>query len=364
VKVYAYPGDRWGCGAYRVTWPAQAVAAAGLADVTVIEPGGRRVMIDIDRLTGKVARERFPRDADVVVMQRPTNAMLAQAVPLLRARGVAVVIDMDDDLSRIHPRNPAFRSLQARIPAGPGGRLVPNPHSWHNAAQACRDATLVTVTTPALAERYGAHGRVRVIPNYVPERYLSAPRVDSEVVGWGGIVGTHPDDLQTVGAAVQKLVRAGARFENVGDPIGIGRALGLPADPPSSGPVGLDEWPEAIARFGIGIAPLADTQFNQAKSRLKPLEYAAVGVPWVGSPLPDYVAFHKLGCGRIAARPKDWERELRTLMRDPSLRADLSAAGRAVAAQNTIEGHAEDWALAWADAVALARDSAVAGVGA
>src|SRR5689334_24701002 len=48
-----------------------------------------------------------------------------------------------------------------------------------------------------------------------------------------------------------------------------------------------DAWPRALSALGIGLAPLADSTFNRAKSWLKPLEMAAVGVPCVMSALPD-----------------------------------------------------------------------------
>lgn len=351
MKVYIYPGDQWACGSYRLRWPAEAVGDE--FDVTIIDPGDRSLQLSVDQ-GGRVHGEGFPRDADVVVMQRVTNSLLAQVVPMLRRRGVAVVVDMDDDLSRIHPRNPAFPRLQPFVRM-PNGERRRNLHSWHNAAQACRDATLATVTTPALAARYGTEGRIRVLPNMIPESYLNVPHEDSDVIGWAGTVTVHPDDLQVVGSAVATLMREGAEFRHVGDGGGVGRALSLPEDPPTTGSVPLDEWPHRIADLGIGIAPLADTQFNQAKSRLKCLEMAATGVPWVGSPLPDYVAFHKLGTGRIAARPKDWTRTLRQLHSDASLRQELSESGRAVAAANTIEANAWRWAEAWAEAVDLER---------
>lgn len=37
-------------------------------------------------------------------------------------------------------------------------------------------ADLVTCSTPALAERYGKHGRVAILPNYVPASYLEIAR--------------------------------------------------------------------------------------------------------------------------------------------------------------------------------------------
>ncbi len=378
MKVYLYPADQWGCGSYRIMWPAQAVAEAQPDwQVTVVIPGERSVPMEFDPRTGKVVKEGFPQDADVVVLQRPANFFQPQLVDLLRARGVAVVVDMDDDLAHIDGSNPAFRSLAARVPhpqfeqLSPVDkarlseqRMVPNMNSFHHATEACRRATLVTVTTPQLAKVYGGHGRVRVIPNQVPASYLGIPHEDSDLIGWGGTAHTHPYDLQQVGASVAKLVRGGHRFETVGDPDGVAKALGLNADPGGPGVVGILDWPGAIGRFGIGLAPLADTRFNRGKSWLKPLEYAAVGVPAVVSPLDDYQRWaERCGGCLLAAKPKQWEGIVRALARDPGRRQEMSEAGRAAAASNTIEGNAWWWAEAWADAVELQHTKVTAGAG-
>ena len=313
--------------------------------------------------------ERYPEDADVIVLQRPTGMFQHQMISLLRKRGVAVVVDMDDDLAHVHPANPAFRMMSPRVvdpravaqaeQMAPVERGQVNPvrtnyHSWHNAGKACQAATLVTVTTPQLRSSYGAHGRVRVLPNYVPASYLDTPHDDGDLIGWGGSIHSHPDDLQVMGPAVANLVRReGARFETVGNPQGVGAALNLPGgDPVSPGDVGLDQWPVQIARFGIGVAPLASTRFNNAKSRLKPLEYAACGVPCVLSPAADYQAWaDEAGAACVvASKPRHWEGALRALLRDPGRRQEMSEAGRAAAAANTIEGNAWRWAEAWASA--------------
>lgn len=364
MRIYAYPGDAWGCGNYRVRWPALAAAERYRADVTVVEQAERNVMLHLDYGTGRVLGESFPDDADVVVMQRPTNQFMAQVIPLLRGRGVAVVVDMDDDLSCIDPRNPAFRSLAQWVQHPHNPRLrARNVHTAANAAAACREATLVTVTTPALAQRYGAHGRVQVIPNYVPERYLAVDHPDTDLVGWGGSVHSHPDDLQQVGPALARLVNSGrVRFETVGDPDGVARALGLAEPPVGPGPVGLDEWPHAIARFGVGIAPLAPTRFNQAKSRLKPLEYAAVGAVPVVSPAADYEAFARVCPSvQVVGKPRVWEATLRRLVAEADRRVELSEAGREVARQHTIQGNAWRWVEAWNHAVDLERARVPAG---
>lgn len=351
MKVWVYPADQWGCGSYRLIWPGQAVAAGRLLDVEVAPVGSRSIKFHLGP-GGRLLKEEFPAQAgDVVVVQRPTSRIVAEAVPMLRARGVAVVVDMDDDLSCIHPANPAAQALAPMVRhPGPGprkGQMVKNLHSHHNATAACRAASLVTVTTPALAKRYGAHGRVAVLPNMVPARMLHVEHHDSRVVGWGGSVHSHPDDLQRVGGAVQQLVREGATFVTVGDKSDVARVLGLSEEPGGPGPVALLQWPEAIAMFGVGIAPLADTRFNTAKSWLKPLEYAAVGVPVVCSPTPEYERLAAKTGAVIASRPREWQSALRRLLADGGRRREMSEAGRAVAREHTIEGHAWRWAEAW-----------------
>jgi hypothetical protein len=330
-------------------------------------PEERAVLVTINQFREPTG-ERFPADADVVVLQRPSHRFLAAVVPMLRRRGVAVVVDMDDNLRHMDAQNRAFGSLVKEFRAVTPAGLVqtaPNMHSREAVEQACRDATLVTVSTPPLRDLYGAHGRAAILPNCVPAKYLGVEHEDSETVGWGGVVVVHPHDLQATGPAIARLVNDdGVRFETVGEVTGVAAALGLRGDPPSPGDVDLADWPAAIARFGIGIAPLADSAFNRAKSWLKPLELSAVGVPWVASALPEYERLHSLGIGAIAARPKDWRPQLQRLLRSPELRAEQSAAGRETAGQLTYEANAWRWVEAWEFAAELQRQSSPATAGA
>lgn len=377
IKVYVYPSDRWGCGSYRLIWPGGAIDPTDM-DVVVHEPGeARNIGGKYDPRTMELYDEVYPPDADVIVLQRPTGLFQHQMITRLRARGVAVVVDMDDDLAHVEGTNPAFAMMSPKVIHPNHAKLapverhrtearVPNYHSWHHATKACRAATLVTVTTPQLRASYGAHGRVRVLPNYVPARYLDVPHVDSDTFGWGGSVHSHPYDLQRVGPAVANLVsKDGYQFCQVGDPRGVARALGLREDPDTPGDVSLADWPTALTRFGVGIAPLADTRFNNAKSRLKPLEMAAVGVPAVVSPAADYLAWSREAPDAclVAEKPRQWEGTLRALLRDAGRREEMSAAGRAAAAANTIEGNAWRWAEAWSAAYLIehATPRAVAG---
>lgn len=286
---------------------------------------------------------------DVVVLQRVTHAYMAQAVSVLRSKGVAVVVDVDDDLSAIHPSNPAW---SMHHPGNEGRRMAGgqvNRHSWRNLAAACRDATLVTVSTPALLDVYARHGRGVVLPNYLPDHYYGLPRTDSDVVGWPGSYHSHPNDPEAVGGAVARLVDEGAEFVMRGDPAGAGKAFGLARDPAGGG-VPIEEWPRAVASLGVGMAPLADTRFNAAKSWLKPLEMCAAGVPWVASPRAEYARLHALGAGILADRPRTWYRELKRLRESAALRQELSEAGREVAERLRLSQHAWRWQEAWARA--------------
>ena len=350
MKIYIFPADTAGCGYYRLIWPAEVLQQRG-HDVTIILPKQRDMMLQGKLGTDGMLKDiRVPADADVIVFQRVTHRNLAQAIPLIRARGVAVVIDMDDDLTCIHPANPAFTALHPRRDN--------REHSWENTLRACDAATLVTVSTPALATRYGKKTHSHVLYNMVPERMLDVPHNDSDVVGWGGSVHSHPTDLQVMGSAVSQLLRAGGRFKVAGNGEGVNAALGLGKTEEGievTGVVDIYAWPLAIGSLGIGVAPLADSRFNQAKSWLKMAEYAAVGVPCIGSSRDEYVRLHKRGVGLIARNTHEWVKQIELLRGDECMRRELSESGRAAMSKLTIEGNAELWLEAWQNALKLQR---------
>jgi glycosyltransferase involved in cell wall biosynthesis len=351
VKVYVYPADTQGCGTVRLIWHANHLRRLG-HDIVIVPPGRNRgINGDIDTETDRLTSVRIPADADVIVMQRVALQYLAvDAIPMMRGQGVAVVVDMDDDLEAIDPSNIAFSALH------PNNRRDPK-RNWHNARTACMNATMVTVSTPHLLDVYAPHGRGRVIRNVIPEAFTQIPHVDSDVIGWPGALFTHPKDMLPLGASIAQLVRAGAEFAVVGPGDGMREALGLDGEPFSTGPVEIQQYPFVLNdTIGIGIAPLADTRFNSSKSWLKPLEMMSLGIPWVGSPRAEYRELKAAtGVGFLAEKPKDWLRMLRRLVDDTALREDVSAAGREAARAWTVE--ANSWRVweAWAAALRAQR---------
>lgn len=348
MKVYVYPADVYGCGFYRLIWAAEQLIRDG-HDIEIVMPEDNRLYGHMDK-NGNTISVTAPKDADVMVMQRITSRNLAQAIPLWRKKGIAVVMDLDDDLAAIHPANPAWKALHPRQ----GSKSF----DWRVAENAARDVSLLTVSTPELARRYAPHGRVAVFDNYIPQSYLDIEHRDSEVIGWGGSIASHPHDFEVIGHALARVVDDGAYFRVVGPDYGVPDATRIKRIGAwsATGSIDLSDWPCTLAyEIGIGIAPLADTRFNAAKSRLKPLEYAALGIPTLMSPRAEYQKLHELGIGKLCSKPKDWERALRLLIKEPSLREDISIRGRQICEGMTIERNAHVVWSAWEEALRLQR---------
>lgn len=366
MKVYVYPADVDGCGFYRLIWPAQALQMQG-HDVTVVPPASRtrkgdpRLQIegDVDIRNSKLLNLRYPRDADVIVLQRVTNRVLWQGVDFMRANGTAVVIDMDDDLTAIDPWHPA------RFWLDPKNDLQ---NAWTHASSACARATLVTVSTPELLRTYAPRGNGVVLHNHVLREMADVERVENRRFGWTGSLHSHPRDPAVVGPAVQRLVREGFEFAMIGNPNGINtghnnpltvrEAFTLDEDPWTTGAVPPNDWAAALMNLYVGIAPLSDTKFNRAKSWLKPLELAALGIPCVMSPLPEYRAIQSQhGIGVTAATPRDWYRQVKRLLTDDAWHKEVVERSLEGARGLVLEDNAWRWWDAWEHAFQLQQSA-------
>lgn len=334
--VVIYPSDGSGSGVYRMTWPGEAVRNSGKL-VTVLP---RSPQITVDQF-GAVHGVNVG-SADVVVFQRPGNYQFTQVIPILQSQGVRVIIDFDDSLSTIHPRNAAFRSYDPRVSRN---------MNWMHAARSAELADHVTVTTAALAEEYGKHGRVTVIPNHVPESYLKIQRPQNKVpiVGWAGWTDTHPGDLTVTGGMVNKvLIDTGAKLAAFGD-TNIFRDLKVLYQPPHEnwGFTSIPEYPRRLVGFDIGLVPLKQSQFNECKSFLKILEMASLGVVPVATPIGGNHQALDLGLAIPASTPDEWYNRVRELIVDIDYRLEMSQKVRDIASAWTIEANTDKWWSVW-----------------
>lgn len=317
LKIRYFPAANDASAYYRMKLPAQVLAQQG-HDVARGEVG------EIDT------------DTDVAILQRPTREADAWIVGILQEHGITVVLDLDDDFDSLAPNHAMYTAIEER-------------KAWVH--QACQMADLVTCTTPALAQRYG-YGHGVVIPNYVPASMLDVQpfaRHSNLMVGWTGTVASHPNDLQQTKGVLADLIGPGADFAVVGPSTSVAKALRLNRVI-ATGYVPLSRYPAVYASLDVAIVPLEPSPFNDAKSWLKGLEAAALGVPFVASPTAEYQRLHDLGAGELARTKKEWHQHLTRLMRDRKFRAKQGRAVKEVARTLTVEDHAWKWLDAWTDA--------------
>jgi len=102
--------------------------------------------------------------------------------------------------------------------------------------------------------------------------------------------------------------------------------------------------PRAMADFDIGLAPVVDNAFNRAKSSIKALQYWALGIPLVASPLAPYELLEDGGDGYLVATPEEWYEKLLGLVDDQEKRRRMGNRGRLrLIRDHDIRDHAADW---------------------
>lgn len=381
LRVAIYPSDEGGCGSYRVRWPWEAAARAYPEVLELIDLDD--TVIGWDRKWDDEPTEYHTPvsivevpPVDVMVFQRPLNHKYIEYFRLLREAGITVVVDIDDNFDRIDTRNVAwfgvephwlleeevkrlanmFGSVNVTRKGGQNGMFLYTPAhvgvaKRTNIREALKNVDLLTVSTPSLLAHYGGTARATVVlENCANEWYFDiakeAPSNPVPVVGWTGSLATHPGDLQSLGGALEQVRRKTSHFHFnvVGTGIGVGRAIGVEPDHTTQGWVDIQgEYQREYAKFDIALCPLEDNLFNLAKSWLKPLEAAALGVVPVMSPLPEYQRLHAKGVGVLARRPRDWEGALKRLITDEPYRVEMSETAFAVAHDLTYEKQAHRW---------------------
>lgn len=273
-------------------------------------------------------------DLDLIVLQRWMFASVAVESHTARANGQVVVQDVDDHFWALDPRNRAFSATDPRR------NLIENRGHY---LEALKSASAVTVSTPYLVQelhRLGVRVPIHVLENHVDTEAFRPARdttldAPMPVVGWVGATPWRSGDVEVLkGILGPFLDRWGLKAYHGGhlEREGVStfaEQAGLRADQVILEPmVPIHEYPDLFMGLEVGLVPLADHPFNRAKSWIKGLEYAAAGVPFVASPMPEYVRLHDLyGLGRLAWKPLQWKRHLGLLL-DPEARVEEAEAVR------------------------------------
>jgi len=199
----------------------------------------------------------------------------------------------------------------------------------------CRMASHVMVGNPYLAEyARKVNDQVTVIPTTIDtEKYRVPPRKESSgppVIGWTGSYST-VQHLDTLRGALKKLA-ATESFRL--------RVIGTPSYECAPVEVEAMQWQadtelDDLAAIDIGVMPLPDDKWSKGKCGLKALQFMAMGIPTVCSPVgvnTDIIQDDQNGF--LASTEDEWVDKLSRLLRSRELRERLGQAGRTTVEQN------------------------------
>jgi glycosyltransferase involved in cell wall biosynthesis len=174
------------------------------------------------------------------------------------------------------------------------------------------------------------NSRISIIPTVVDlNQYAYRPRRKaSEVVtiGWVGSRSTSPYLLE-IEPALRRLSEAHSgkiQFRLYGDPR---RKLNLPNF--ESLPFSLSSEIEDLRTIDIGIMPMPDNDWTRGKCAFKAIQYMALGIPTVTSPvgMTTELVQHNVN-GFCSRTPEEWFESLNRLVTDTELRRRFAEEGR------------------------------------
>jgi len=286
----------------------------------VIRANGRHGAKAVELLRCMERRVRFLLQVgpewDVIVIHRelaPIGPPVLERA--LAAKGIPIVYDFDDAifLPDMSDANRAFKWLKWARKTG----------------VICGLSSHVMVGNRYLQEYALAHtDRVSIVPTTIDtDAYTMKPDVDipkTPVVGWSGSL-TTLKHLRHVEPMLQALART-VRFtlKVVGSPdVSMG---GIAVESKAwSARSEIDD----LRSFDVGIMPLPDDPWSRGKCGLKALQYLAVGVPTVVSPVGVNREIIEDGTnGFVAATERQWVEKLTLLLADRALRARVAREGR------------------------------------
>ena len=269
------------------------------------------------RRFGDVARAR---KADVILVQREAMMFGPPMIEWLMNRlgKRPMVLDLDD-ATYVSYTSPTYGRLASRL-------------KWFSKTDdLIRWAKVVTCGNRTIAEYVSSKGaQARIIPTVVDtERFR--PRTaeverDPPVLGW---IGTHStlQYLETIFPALQELARS-YRFRL--KIVGAGqREIKVPGVEVESLDWSMEREIEDFQSFDIGLYPIIADKWASGKSGFKAIQYMAVGIPYVVSPVGACTEIGEPGMTHFLASTKDeWTAALGNLLADREMRERMGQAGR------------------------------------
>ena len=287
------------------------------------KPGmlGKKLQLVTRGLNRRMSLVRKVKDYDLVYILREA-ALLGPPVfeKLIHQRRVPIVFDFDDAIfvSYRSPSNGYLSYLKfasktktiCRLAVARDGRQS-LPRGIRSAGKRSRD-------------RDSHHHRHGKISGASAEESSGPP-----VIGWTGSYST-VQHLDTLRGALKKLAeRESFRLRVIGTP-----SYECPPIDVEAMPWRADTELEDLGAIDIGVMPLPDDRWSKGKCGLKALQFMALGIPTVCSPVgvnTDIIQDDQNGF--IAGTEDEWVDKLSRLLRSHELRQRLGHAGRVTVEQ-------------------------------
>lgn len=263
-------------------------------------------------------------DCDIIYMQRAMFEDIPDRILEARANGQIIVNDIDDWYWGLSPSNGAFLASHPK---------VNKDENINHYRKILSVSDVVTVSTPYLADRIAefVHRPIVLIRNFVEvNKFIVREQTDTDVpiVGWVGSTAHRSGDLEIMRGILEPMrsrqeIAIHHSGRNTGHPP-FGHSVGVPDENVTTLPMAAPAHYPELFQFDVGIVPLGRSPFNEAKSYIKGLEYAASGIPFIATNTKEYSRLAEQGMGITAKKSSRWISQLQAL-RDPKLRAELSA---------------------------------------
>ncbi len=287
----------------------------------------------------------FSKDADILLVQRtavPDEETASQLLDYCQSRKIHTVYETDDQLFAIPPIHGEAADY-ARLLTG--------------AKMVAQHVDLLTVASNALAASLkNLNANIVVLPNVLDEQiWFSTDRPPLRttpekirILYMGSR--THLNDLLLIEDTMKRL---GAEY---GGRVALDVIGGVPAESvqpwfnavriPEVNYPAFVEWLRRESQWTIGIAPLADTAYNQCKSYIKYLDYAALGLATICSDVEPYQQVIRSGSNGILVEnsPEAWYHTLKRVIEDEGFRYRLAHTSyQDVIRHHLLKDHAARW---------------------
>jgi glycosyltransferase involved in cell wall biosynthesis len=153
------------------------------------------------------------------------------------------------------------------------------------------------------------------------------PKVDKRIcIGWSGSITTikHFEFALPFLRELKKKYGTGISIKVIGDGTYVNEELGIRGLPWRK-----DDEIKELSSFDIGIMPLPDDEWAKGKCGLKGLQYMALGIPTIMSPVGVNTEIIQDGeNGMLATAVEEWIAKIERLINDPDLRHKMGRKAR------------------------------------